>query len=158
VTGGSANGVGTYTVSASATDNAGNNAATTLTYRVIYRWDGFLQPVNDTAHQVGTSTSIFKGGSTVPMKFQLKTAAGAIVQANTLPTWLTPVKGSSVSAPVDESVYSDTATGGGAYAWDPTGQQYQYNWSTKSVSSGSYYRVGVRLDDGQTYDVNVGLR
>jgi hypothetical protein len=158
VSGGTANGVGTYTVTATASDNAGNSATTSLTYRVVYRWDGFLQPVNDTAHQVGTSTSIFKGGSTVPMKFQLKTAAGAIVQANVLSTWLTPVKGSTVAAPVDESVYSDTGSAGGTYAWDSTGQQYQYNWSTKGVAAGFYYRVGVRLDDGQTYDVNVGLR
>ena len=46
----------------------------------VYRFDGFLQPINDTAHQVGTSTSIFKAGSTVPVKLVLKDAAGNLVQ------------------------------------------------------------------------------
>jgi hypothetical protein len=33
-----------------------------------------------------------------------------------------------------------------------------YNWSTKNLPAGYYYRIGVRLDDGTTYTVNVGLR
>ena len=63
----------------------------TGTYGVTYRFDGFLQPINDTAHQIGTSTSVFKAGSTVPVKFQLKNAAGSVVQSATAPVWLTPV-------------------------------------------------------------------
>jgi hypothetical protein len=56
------------------------------------------QPINDTAHsQICGSpcpVSIFKGGSTVPVKFQLKDANGNVVQTTSLPLWLTPVKGS----------------------------------------------------------------
>jgi hypothetical protein len=156
LTGGKANGVGQYTYTATATDKAGNTTTTTVKYSVGYRFDGFLQPINDTAHQTGLATSIFKGGSTVPVKFQLKDAAGTVVQATGLPQWLTPAKGSATSAPVDESLYTDPATSGSTYQWG--GQQYSYNWSTKSVASGFYYRIGVTLDDGQTYYVNIGLR
>ena len=156
--GGTANGVGKFTYTATVTDQAGNRATVTVTYQVKYKWEGFQQPINDTAHQIGTSTSIFKGGSTVPAKFQLKKADGTVVQANSLPQWLTPAKGSATSAPVDESVYSDPATSGTAYRWDATSQQYIYNWSTKGSSAGFYYRIGVTLDDGQTYYVNIGLR
>ena len=74
VTGGTASGAGTFTYTATATDKAGNKVTTTGTYKVVYRFDGFLQPINDTAHQVGTSTSVFKAGSTVPAKLQLKKA------------------------------------------------------------------------------------
>jgi len=130
--------------------------SSSISYRVIYRWDGFLQPINDTAHQVGASTSIFKGGSTVPTKLQLRKADGSVVQANTPPKWLVPAKGNSTAAAVDESVYGDAATSGTTYSWD--GQQYQYNWSTKGLAPGYYWRIGVVLDDGQTYDVNIGLR
>jgi hypothetical protein len=158
ISGGSANGVGTFTYTATATDKAGNTSTVTNTYKVIYRWDGFLQPINDTAHQIGLTTSIFKGGSTVPAKFQLKKADGTIVQSGATPQWLTPTRGSTTSAPVDETVYSDTATSGTTFQWDATGQQYIYNWSTKSQTAGYYYRVGVKLDDGQTYTVDVGLR
>jgi len=155
VTGGTASGVGTFTYTATATDKAGNKVTTTGTYKVVYRFDGFLQPINDTAHQIGTSTSVFKAGSTIPVKFQLKKADGTLVQATT-PVWLTPVKGSSMSLPVDESVYAASADSGSTYRYDATAQQYIYNW--KTVTGGNYYRIGVSLDDGQTYYVNIGLK
>ena len=154
ISGGTANGVGTFTYTARATDEAGNTGTTTGSYRVIYRFDGFLQPINDTAHQVGTSTSVFKGGSTIPVKFQLKDASGTLVQANVAPVWLTPAKGASMSLPVDESLYAVAADSGSTYRVE--GFQYRYNW--KTPSGGHYYRIGVTLDDGQTYYVNIGLR
>ncbi|WP_299444950.1 OmpL47-type beta-barrel domain-containing protein [uncultured Phycicoccus sp.] len=154
-TGGKANGVGTFTYTATATDKAGNSRELTGTYRVIYRFDGFLQPINDTAHQVAASTSIFKAGSTVPAKLQLKRADGTVVQATTAPVWLTPVKGSSMSAPVIESVYTESADSGSTYRYDSG--QYIYNWKTGNAG-GNYWRVGVTLDDGQTYYVNIGTR
>ncbi|HEV2126239.1 MAG TPA: PxKF domain-containing protein, partial [Chloroflexota bacterium] len=153
-----ANGTGTFTFTATATDKAGNTATVTGSYRVIYAWAGFLQPINDTAHQVGTSTSIFKAGSSVPAKFQLKRADGTVVQANTAPEWLTPAKGSATSSPVDENLYIDPATSGNLYRWDSTAQQYIYNWGTAKNQAGNYWRIGVKLDDGQIYFVNIGLR
>jgi hypothetical protein len=150
--------VGLFTYVATATDVAGNVSQTLGSYRVIYRFDGFLQPINDTAHQVGVATSIFKGGSTVPVKFQLKAADGSPVPSASAPKWLSPVKGSSVSAPVDESVYALPSTTGNTFRWDATAQQYIYNWGTAKNQTGFYWRIGVQLDDGQTYWVNIGLR
>lgn len=157
VTGGNANGVGTFSYTATATDNAGNSTTVTGTYRVTYRFDGFLQPINDTAHQVGTSTSIFKAGSTVPVKFQLRRADGSVVQASAAPVWLAPAKGGATSALVDEAAYSAPADSGSSYRWDSMAQQHIYNWKTDS-KAGNYWRIGVRLDDAQTYYVNIGLR
>ena len=156
--GGLANGVGTFTVTGTATDRAGNVGNATATYRVVYGYGStlFLQPVNDTAHQTGLSTSVFNAGQAVPMKFQLRNAAGQVVQAGSAPTWLVPVKGSSTGAAVNESAYSATATAGSTYTWD--GSQYAYTWKTDKSQAGSYWRVGVALDDGQTYYVNIGLR
>ncbi len=155
------NTVGTKTVTCSATDNAGNIATANATYTVIYRFDGFLQPINDTSHpQVCGSpcvVSVFKSGSTVPVKFQLKDANGNIVQAGSLPIWVTPVRGSRTSSSVDESVYSTTTTSGTNYRWDSTLSQYIFNWGTRGFAAGYYWRIGVQLDDGQTYYVNVGL-
>jgi len=150
-------GVGVYTVTCSgASDGAGNSGAASATLRSIYRWDGFLQPINDTAHQIDTATSTFKAGSTVPVKFELKRADGTIITPAGAPVWLAPVKGSATTASVDESVYTVAATSGGTYRAD--GTQWIYNWSTKGLASGFYYRIGVKLDDGQTYYVNIGLR
>jgi hypothetical protein len=158
VTGGLANGVGTFAFTATATDKAGNTATRTGSYRVVYRFDGFLQPINDTAHQVDTNLSIFKAGSTIPAKFQLKKNDGTIVQPTSLPQWVTPQRGSPTTAPVDESIYSVQPSTSGTYRWDTTGQQYIYNWGTSSGQKGFYWRLGVQLDDGQTYTVNIGLR
>jgi hypothetical protein len=159
VTGGTANGVGTFTYTATAKDNAGNVQTTSsATYTVLYKWEGFLQPINDTAHQVGTSTSIFKAGSTVPAKFQLKKVDGTVVQANTAPAWLTPAKGSATSVAVDEIAYSDPVTTGGSYSWSSTDSQYRYNYGTAKSQANYYWRIGTKLDDGQIYYVNLGLR
>lgn len=155
--GGNAGGVGTFTWTATATDRVGNATTVTGSYRVVYRFDGFLQPINDTAHQVGASTSVFKAGSTVPAKLQLKKADGTVVQGVSAPAWLTPVKGSPMSAPVDETVYTASADSGTTYRHDATAGQYLYNWKTGSTG-GSYWRIGARLDDGETYYVNIGTR
>jgi hypothetical protein len=55
-------------------------------------------------------------------------------------------------------VYNDPSTSGTAFRWDSKTQQYTYNWSTKGVAAGFYWRIGVALDEGQTYYVTVGLR
>jgi hypothetical protein len=158
VTGGNASGVGSFSYTATAKDKAGNVATKTGTYSVRYGWSGFAQPINDTAHQVDQNVSIFKGGSTVPVKFQLKNAAGQAVQAAGLPQWMTPQIGGPTTAAVDEDAYTLAATSGGTYRWDGTAQQYIFNWSTKGSTSGRFYRIGVKLDDGMTYYVNIGLR
>jgi hypothetical protein len=148
--------VGTWTWTATATDKAGNRSTATGTYRVVYRFDGFLPPISDTAHQVGTSTSVFQGGSTVPVKFALKKADGTPVTSATAPAWLTPVKGGPTSAPVDGIAAPGTADSGSSYRADTTAGQYIYNW--KTGTGGNYWRIGVALADGQTYSVTIGLR
>ena len=61
-----------------------------------------------------------------------------------------------MSAPVDEAVYPLAADSGAAFRYDATSQQYVYNW--KTGTGGHYWRIGVALDDGRTYFVNIGLR
>ncbi len=59
-----------------------NNYSITLvpgTLRVLYRWDGYLQPINDTAH-MQANESKFKFGQTIPVKFAIKKADGTVVQ------------------------------------------------------------------------------
>jgi hypothetical protein len=154
VSGGNANGVGPFTYVATAIDNAGNATTLSGTFKVIYRFDGFSQPINDTAHQIGVATSVFKAGSTVPVKFQLKNAAGAVVPNTGTATWLTPVEGIALTVPVGESVDTPEPDSGSVYRYD--GQRYIYNW--KTGTGGKYWRIGVTLDDGQTYFVTIGLR
>jgi hypothetical protein len=158
LSGGTSNGVGTYTYTAKGRDNAGNETMKSATFSVAYVFSGFLQPINDTAHQTGAATSVFKAGSTVPVKFELRRANGSVAVPNALPQWLTPVRGASLNAAVDESLYSAPSTAGDQYRVGDASGQYIYNWSTKGLAAGFYYRIGVRLDDGTTYAVNIGLK
>jgi hypothetical protein len=162
VSGGLPNGVGTFAYLATASDRAGNTMTQTGSYRVVYAVARdqafFLQPVNDTDRVATLATSVSKAGSTIPIKFQLRSATGAIVQANTAPLWDLPVKGSLITAAVNESALSAAADTAGTFRWDPTARQYIYNWNTEKTQAGSYWRIAVRLDDGQTYQVSIGLR
>jgi len=91
----------------------------------------------------GTATSIFKGGSTVPAKLQLKRVDGTIVQpTSTRSGWArsraTPwhqlrpsTRGSTTIRPAGRN-----------FRWDPTASQDIYNWSTKGFPSGYFHRGG----------------
>jgi hypothetical protein len=150
--GGNKSGVGTFTYAATATDKAGNTRVVSASYRVAYRFDGFAQPLNDPA----TPLSVFKLGSTVPVAFTLKRANGTTVTPVSKPTWVTPVRGARTTAPVNESMSTAKVTSGSAFVW--ANNRWTYNWSTKGLASGYLYRIGVRLDDGTTHYLNVGVR
>lgn len=101
---------------------------------------------------------MFKAGSTVPVKLQLRKADGTIVQAGAAPVWLAPQKGSGMSSPVDENVYPDAGTTGTIFKWDATSQQYIYNWNTKGFVSGYWYKIAVQIDEGSIFTVVIGLK
>jgi hypothetical protein len=155
-TGGNANGVGEYTVTATATDKAGNSASSSVKYRVVYKWDGFRQPITDTAHDLG-SMSTFKAGSTVPVKYQVKKADGTVVQG-AAGSWITPVKGAVTFAGVTEDGTGIAADSGSQFRWDGTERQWIYNWGTAKTDANKQLTIGVKLDDGQVYSTVIGLR
>ena len=155
--------VGLHVISAVYSGDGNFNTSTgTLSggQQVSYRFDGFLQPINDTAHQQVCGSvcpiSIFKAGSTVPVKFDLKRADGTPVSATSLPVFVGPVQGGPTTAAIDEWVYTDPPTPGGTFS--VSGGHYQYNWSTKGLQAGYYYRIGAKLDDGTIQYVYIGLR
>jgi pimeloyl-ACP methyl ester carboxylesterase len=131
---------------------------TTGTLTILYKWSGFTQPINDTAHNPTQSMSVFKGGSTIPVKFQIKNASNVPVQASTVPLWLTPQKLSPMSASIDEFTYSDPATSGTTFRWDSMSRQYIYNWSTRGLTTGYWYRIYAKLEDGTIQSVVMGIR
>jgi hypothetical protein len=151
-------GIGTCTVTASqAGDSNYNSSQRQQQFAVVYRWDGFLQPINDTAHQVGVLESKFKLGSTVPVKFQIKNAAGAPVQQGTVPTLQVGAnRGQCDATTSPESTYFDASTPGTAFRWDSSLQGYIYNLSTKGLTSGEY-RIYANLADSTRQYVDLCL-
>jgi uncharacterized repeat protein (TIGR03803 family) len=151
------NSVGTKSVTCSAVDRAGNSASAAATYAVVYRFDGFEQPVNDPANPScgGCPRSVFKAGSTVAAIVRLKDASGAIVHSAAPPQWLTPVLIGSSTANTNEVVLNLPGMSGTSY--QQFGPLYGYLWKTPK-SHRTVWRIGVSLDDGQTYTVDIALR
>ena len=149
-------------VTCTATDLAGNSNSATVTYNIIYKFVGFLQPIDDTGRPSICASpcpiSVFKGGSDIPVKFELEDANGNVVQSANAPIWITPVKGSATNLIINESTTSGTGTSGTNYIYNSTGQQYQFNWNTKGCATGYLWTIGAKLDDGQTYTVTIGLK
>ncbi|MFL6099433.1 MAG: OmpL47-type beta-barrel domain-containing protein [Actinomycetales bacterium] len=152
---GNANGVGDFVYSFTATDQAGNTATQSVTLHVGYDWSGFLQPVTNTAHDLGTA-STFKAGSTVPMKFQLKDSSGAVRPATSMPVWLQPTDLGTTSAGTGV-VTGGTGMVGGSFKWDASAQQYVFTWQTPKSAAGHYFRVGVQLDSGDVSSTLIKL-
>ena len=154
------NTVGTKTVTCTATDIAGNIKTASISYRVIYRFDGFSSPINIPGYTNACgSPCLFysaNGNSTIPVKFQLKDANGKVVKSTSLPIWLVPQKGGVITAPLNASIF--TAQSASQEKFEKEDNQYQFNWKTKGFTPVYYWRIGVKLDDGQIYYVIIKLR
>ncbi|WP_079506043.1 PxKF domain-containing protein [Mesobacillus jeotgali] len=141
---------GTHIVELTATDNAGNIETQEFTYTVEYNFGGVLQPINS------NGSSIFKAGSTVPVKFQLTDFSGAYVSSANASISIAKVN-ESVQGTVTESIVTSTANTGNEFRYDPAANQYIYNLSTKGLSTGTYL-ITVKLDDKTAYTVKMSLK
>jgi hypothetical protein len=141
--------LGTTTVSCRATDQAGNSSSKTFTVTVTAAWSGFLQPINV------DGSSVFKQGSTVPVKFQL-TGASAGIKDLTARLYLQRT-GVTASGTVMEAISTSNATTGSLFRYDTTGDQYIFNLATKNLSVGTY-KLMVDVGDGVARTVNISLK
>jgi alpha-tubulin suppressor-like RCC1 family protein len=149
LTGGSANGVGTYTYTVDATDNAGNSATASPSYSVVYSFSGFLSPVS--------LDKPFKLGSTIPVKFRLADASGTYISTSNAA--ITVQKYSDFQPagdPIDGSSTSGADTGN-TFRYDAANNLYIFNLSTSGLSGGTWLIQAV-LDDGTVKTAFISLR
>ena len=134
--------VGTHTVTAKATDNAGHVSVASDTYEVLpWSTKGFYHPVDTTAGVVNG----VKGGSTVPVKFELfagDTELTAVENASFTATKSTCEAGATVDA------VEVLASGSTSLRYDATAGQYVYNW--KTVKGTGCYSLAMKAKDGTT--------
>lgn len=148
--------LGTHTIVLTVTDSYGATATSTVvvTVSLVYTWSGVLQPI-DPPNAAGVSASVFKTGSTVPVKFAL---TGPSVGITTLAATLSYAKISNGVVGSDiEAVSTAAATTGNLFRYDAATGQYIFNWSTKGLSAGTY-RLIISLGDGVERTVNLGLK
>jgi len=126
--------LGKKDVICTASDTKGNTATVKFTVwvKVQAPTDGtfFLQPINP------DNSSIFKLGSTIPVKFKLQGASAGI---SNLAAKLYVAK---VSSSVTGTFTEATATGGGdngnTFRYDSVAKQYIFNLATSSLTPGTW--------------------
>jgi hypothetical protein len=140
--------VGSHSVTATANDKAGNTNSASNSYDVLaWTTKGFYQPV-DISTATTTVWNTVKGGSTVPLKFELFAGSNELTDtANVKPVQYTKVSCSTGTGM--EDAIETVATGGTSLRYDTTGGQFIYNWKTPT-GAGSCYKVTVTAQDGST--------
>jgi hypothetical protein len=143
--------VGTHTLTATATDNAGRTGTATQTYTVM-AWTpkGFYQPVD-----MGGVLNTIKGGSTVPLKFEVFRGTEELTATSAIKSFTQTKIACDGSTPTDE--IEVTSTGGTSLRYDSTGGQFIQNWQTPKAS-GSCYRVTMTTQDGSAISANFKLK
>ncbi|PAE40109.1 PxKF domain-containing protein [Bacillus sp. 7884-1] len=138
--------VGTYKITAK--DKAGNTVV--KNYSVVYNFSGILQPINK------DGSSIFKAGSTVPVKFQLTDSQGAFISTANATIYYAKYS-NQVLGNEAEAVSTSASTSGNLFRYDPISNQYIFNLSTKGLTPGSYL-ITIKLDDETTQQVKFCLK
>jgi hypothetical protein len=157
--------VGAHSFTVNATDAAGNPATpVTDNYAIKYASGGMC--AGDVGHAIRQpinvdGSSVFKLGSTVPTKFAVCDANGtSIGTAGVVTGYGLVAAANSPSITVDEDVYSTTPDT--AFRWDPTGQQWIFNQSTKNNGTlnhtGTIYLFTINLNDGSSIFFQYGLK
>lgn len=114
-----------------------------------YEWSGVLPPINP------DGTSVFKAGSTVPVKFMLTGSSAGITDLEATLSYTKIANGSPGA--VNESVSTSAATTGNLFRYDSASETYIFNWSTKGLPLNTY-RLYIDLGDGVGRSVDVGLK
>jgi len=147
-------GAGRFTITITASDDDGG-AATPVTASVTrnYLIGAIQPPINS------DGTSVFKYGSTVPVKVRITDCTGAAVPGLSpailvkLQSTVTP--NSNVNEEAASSSAADTT---GVLRYDSSGGQYIYNLATKSLKDGDAKYTVYVTQGGATVSQNFGLR
>jgi hypothetical protein len=119
---------------------------------VSYTIIGFLRPVDNSSSSI---VNVAKAGSTVPLKFQVKNAAGAYVSDLSVVVSFTAGLVRCDSTDIPEDVI--TSTGGTTLRYDAGANQFIQNWKTPTIP-GQCYRVAVTFVGGQQLTADFRLK
>jgi Tol biopolymer transport system component len=134
--------VGTHVLKVDATDQAGNSATLSRSYRVRYPWAGFRAPVDDPP-----TVNRARAGTIVPVRFSLGGNQGPQVLAGA------PTSASTSCQPRDrvDTVEQTLKSGAGTLRYDPSTRLYTYGWSVPRGWRGTCRNLALTLSDGTTH-------
>ena len=132
--------VGSHTLTAQASDAAGNVAKRTRSYTVLaWTLRGFYQPVDM------NDWNIVKNGATVPVKFEIFAGPTELTD-----TSIVSLAAAHVDCTADDGAAIDlVSTGGTSLRYDAVAGQYVFNWQTPRTP-GQCYRVTLTTQDGSS--------
>lgn len=140
--------IGSFSMTATATDNVGHTAQATCAYRVVYDFDGFFKPLVNPP-----DAATFQAGDRIAVTFSLGGDQGLGVLAPGHPQSAPIACGSSPELTAGEPTRAvrPLQYGGGAR------QQYRYLWATDPAWAGTCRQLVVLLDDGTHHRANVSF-
>jgi hypothetical protein len=169
--------IGTTTVSCSAIDRHGNTATGSFGITIRYPvFGGFSEPIDPNGN------SVFKLGSTIPIRFQLKWPDGQPVIDAKAQIYNAKISDKIVGGGLDESgsitqerqgkVELNGASAGATasaappdirppssgnyFTYDSSSGLYTFNLGSGNLSAGTW-QIKIVLDDGSTHTVNISL-
>jgi HYR domain/Bacterial Ig domain len=134
--------VGPQTLTFTATDKAGNTETQTIKYTVLpWTINGFYQPVD-----MNNVVNTVKGGSTVPLKFEVFSGGTELTATSVVNQPLTAKKISCTTG-AEDAIETLSPTGSTNLRYDATAGQFIYNWQTPKAPN-TCYQVTVVTQDG----------
>lgn len=134
---------GTQTWTATATDNAGHTTTATATYQVKpWTTRGFFAPVD-----MGGVYNTVKGGSTVPLKFELFSGSTELTSTGAIRSFTT--QRVSCTSGSEDALEELSTTGGTSLRYDTTAGQFIQNWKTPT-GAGICYKATMTAADGSS--------
>lgn len=150
-------GAGSFTISVSVKDKdggTGSNSSAAGAVSHLYNMTGILAPFN------ADGTSVWKYGSTLPVKVRITDCNGSPVSGLAPKVGTTLQDSSDPSISIDEAASTSAADTTGILRYDPTAGQYIYNFGSKHLSdpSATYYMtVKGMASDGITIVTSPGI-
>jgi Kelch motif/Galactose oxidase, central domain len=140
--------VGQQTLQVSAAQTQNYNAASMQVTLEVKPWylTGFYNPVTMGGSQI---VNTVKGGSTVPLKFNMYQSNGGTELTSTSDVKSFQVYGMTCGASAYEDPVDITTTGGTSLRYDTTGRQFIQNWQTPR-GAGACYQVTMTASDGSS--------
>ena len=141
---------GSHSFTVTATDYAKNTATETVNY-VVYGFGGILPPFKP-----DDGTSVFKLGRTIPVKFQLWDSTGDFV-SSAMAEILWEKTGEETSGTEEGEFSTVIATTGDQFRYDDIDNQYIFNLSTKTLSTGTW-KITIIVNGSGSYSEEIVLK
>jgi len=141
-------GVGTYTYTATVRDLAGNTTTKKITFSIVYGFN--LQQPGANSQQ--------SAGNTIQVVFAATNNQGKGVQTAATPIFAAPLRGGAIKQSSTASPFVAAGQPSGTFTFDPKKATYTFAWQTTKDMAGFWWQLQIKLDDGTTHTVIVGLK